>query len=153
MQSSPSDFDGVLKKLQAYFPDDGYLLDWDLMDWFESLPYYIEEKDFICVHAGVPLDKERRMLPLHKATPEQLVYDRTFKEPTILPKDGKCVFFGHTPTINLGWDSKIKNYLREGARGDTISDYYKIHLDLGTWISGVLGCFCIDSCQTIYVQR
>ena len=153
MQNSPSDFDEVLKKLQAYFPDDGYLLDWGLVDWFESLPYYIEERDFICVHAGVPLDGQGFILPLKKATPEQLVYDRIFKEPTVLPKDGKCVFFGHTPTVNMGWESKIKLYMREGARGDKVSDYYKIHLDLGTWISGVLGCFVIETCQTFYVQK
>lgn len=153
MQNSPSNFDEILKKLQNYFPDDGDLLDWELVDWFESLPYYIEEKDFICVHAGVPLDKERRILPLNQATPEQLVYDRSFKEPSILPKDGKCVFFGHMPTINLGLESKIKTYLREGTRGDNISDYYKVHLDLGTWISDVLGCFCIETCQKIHVQR
>ncbi len=153
MQSSPSDFDEILRKLQAYFPDDGYLLDWELVDWFEALPYYIEEREFICVHAGVSLDRERFILPLEKATPEQLVYDRTFKEAAVLPKDGKCVFFGHTPTINMGWESKIKPYLREGARGDKVSDYYKIHLDLGTWISGVLGCFLIETCQSFYVQK
>ena len=153
MQESPSDLDEILRKLQAYFPDDGYLLDWELVDWFEALPYYIEEEAFICVHAGVPLDSEGFILPLEKATPEQLVYDRTFKEETVLPKDGKCVFFGHTPTINMGWESKIKPYLRESARGDRVSGYYKIHLDLGTWMSGVLGCFSIETCQTFYVQK
>ncbi len=42
MQNSPDNFDEVLKKLQDYFPYDGKLLDWDTVDWLESLPYYIE---------------------------------------------------------------------------------------------------------------
>ncbi|MBO4963238.1 MAG: metallophosphoesterase, partial [Clostridia bacterium] len=53
MQNSPEDFDFVLKKLMEHFPYDTDLLNWDVMDYLESLPYFIEEKDFICVHAGV----------------------------------------------------------------------------------------------------
>ncbi len=147
------DYELVLQKLKAYFPDDGELLDWETVDRMESLPYYYETEDFLCVHAGAPLDREGHILPLENATPEQLVYDRTFKEPNILPKEGKCVFFGHTPTINLGFEPKIKCYLREGARGDCVSDYYKIHLDTGTWMSGVLGCFRVEDCRTFHVFR
>ena len=50
MQSSPENFDEVLKRLQAYFPQDGALLDWETMDWLEALPPYLEERDFVCVH-------------------------------------------------------------------------------------------------------
>ena len=154
MQNSPSDFDGILKELQAYFPDDGYLLDWELVDWFESLPFYIEEEEFICVHAGVPLDREGRMLPLDEATPEQLVYDRAFKERDTIVKGGKCVFFGHTPASALTrGESRILVYPRSEGGGERIADYYKIHLDLGSWMSGRLGCFCIDTCTPIYVER
>ena len=154
MQSSPDDFDGVLKKLQAYFPDDGALLSWELVDWFEGLPYYIEEPEFICVHAGVPLDGQGRILPLDEATPEQLVYDRRFKEPDTQVVGGKCVFFGHTPTsaVTRG-RAQILAYKREGARGDSVSDYYKVHLDLGSWMSGMVGAFCVESCRAIYVNR
>ena len=154
MRQSPNNFDGVLKQLKKYFPDDGELLDWELVDWFESLPYYIEENNFICVHAGVPLDKEGHILPLEKATPEQLVYDRTFKEPGVEVRDDKCVFFGHTPTSYLtSGESKILTYKRHGATGDKIADYYKIHLDLGTWSSGMLGAFCVETCQKFYVKE
>ena len=154
MQESPSDFDGILKQLQEYFPDDGNLLDWEPVDWFESLEYYIEERDFICVHAGVPFDRERCILPLDKAFPEQLVYDRIFKDQNVEVVGDKCVFFGHTPTgyFTQG-DSKILTYARPERRGDSIYDYYKVHLDLGTWMSGMLGCFCIETCKCIYVER
>ena len=154
MQSSPDDFDGVLKKLQTYFPDDGDLLDWELIDWLEALPYYIEEPAFICVHAGVPLDGQGRMLPLAQATPAQLVYDRNFKEPDTEVIGGKCVFFGHTPTNAITHGaSRVLAYKRAGTRGDNIADYYKVHLDLGTWMSGLLAAFCVETCQVIYVQR
>ena len=154
MQNSPADFDGLLKQLQRYFPDDGHLLDWETVDWFESLPYYLEEEDFVCVHAGAPLDDKGRVLPLAEATPEQLVYDRRFKEADRIVADSKCVFFGHTPTSALTHGkNRILSYLREGREGTHIRDYYKIHLDTGTYLSGVLGCFCIDTCTPTYVER
>lgn len=147
------DYDLVLRKLQEYFPYDGALLDWDTVDRMEALPYFYETEEYICVHAGVPLDERGNILPLKQASPERLVYDRMFKEPDILPSSNKCVFFGHTPTINLGFEPKIKCYLREGARGGKISDYYKIHLDTGVYHSGVLGCFCVEECREFYVCK
>lgn len=154
MRNSPSDFDAVLAQLQQYFHDDIDMLNWELVDWLESLPFYIEEDDFICVHAGVPLDKDGRIVPLEKVTPEQLVYDREFKEPSVQVKGGKCVFFGHTPTSYLEKsDGKIVAYLRPQHNGSSIDDYYKVHLDLGTWMSGMLGCFCIETCKCIYVTK
>lgn len=147
------DYDFVLQTLQAYFPHDGVLLDWETVDRMEALPYFYETEAYICAHAGVPLDQEGRILPLKQATFEQLVYDRNFKEPYVLPRGGKCVFYGHTPTINLGFEPKIKCYLREGAKGDKVSDYYKIHLDTGAYQSGILGCFRVEDCQEFYVGK
>lgn len=144
----------LIKKLRAYFPEDGDLLDWRLIDWFEQIPFYIEEDDFICVHAGVPLDREGRILPIEDARPEELVYDRVFKDPQVRPVGGKCVFFGHTPTSYLtGGEGRIVKYLREGRAGGTVSDYCKIHLDTGTFLTGTLGAFCIETCEATYVKK
>ena len=158
MRQSPDDFGYILKKLQEYFPGDGKLLDWEAVDWVETRPYYIEEENFVCVHAGAPVDGDNRLLPLEQATREQLVYDRNFKNPGFVIKDSKCVLFGHTPTSYLlnGRDAII-GYRREGAEKDiagryNIGDYYKVHLDTGTWLNGVLGCFCIDTCTAVYVK-
>ena len=148
-----NDYDLVLRKLQAYFPDDGELLDWETVDRIEALPYFYEAEDFICVHAGVPLDKEGHILPLRDASPERLVYDRIFKEAQTLPKDGKCVFFGHTTSMSLGYGCQITRFLRDGATGDRASDYYKIHLDTGAWMSGVLECFRVEDCRSFYVGK
>lgn len=153
LQTSPEDFDVVLQQLQAYFPQDGYLLDWDLVDWLESLPAYIEEKDFICVHAGVPMDACANLLPLSAASIEQLVQDRRFKEPDVIHNSPKCVFFGHTQTDAVCGENKILTYPRTGVtQAKTVRDYYKIHLDTGAWQSGVLGGFCIDTLESIYVK-
>ena len=159
MRESPDDFDYVLTKLREYFPTEGYKLDWEIVDWLENRPYYIEEDDFICVHAGVPLDKNNRVLPLERATREQLVYDRNFKSPNLVINDSKCVLYGHTPTgYLLNSDGRIIGYRRDGAKEDAtgrcnIKDYYKVHLDTGAYLSGVLGCFCIDTCTCIYVKK
>ena len=153
LMQQTEDYDLVLRKLQAYFPDDGELLDWETVDRMEALPYFYETEEYLCVHAGVPLDRAGHILPLKDASPEQLVYDRIFKEPQTLPKDGKCVFFGHTTSMSLGYGAQITRFLREGARGDKISDYYKIHLDTGAWMSGVLGCFRVEDRREFYVGK
>ena len=152
-EMSPDDFDAILGKLQAYFPEDGYLLDWDLVDRLEALPAYIEEDDFICVHAGIPLDGASNPLPLCKASPEELVNDRRFKDPHLSHNGSKCVFFGHTHTDCICGEPKLLGYRRRGERTGSIRDYYKVHLDTGAWKSGVLGCFCIDTQKAIYIKK
>ncbi len=146
-----TDYELVLCQLQEYFPFDGRLLDWETVDRMEALCYFHETASYICAHAGVPLDRDGHILPLKEATPEQLVYDRAFKEPDVLPKAGKCVFFGHTTSMSLGHGAQITRFLRDGKRGDHVRDYYKIHLDTDAWISGVLGCFRVEDCMEFYV--
>ena len=155
MQSESCDYDAVLRRLQQYFPEDGDLLDWDTTDRLSELPYYIEESDFVCVHAGVPLDSHGRLVPLDEVSPEELVYDRRFKQPEVLPKDSKCVFFGHTPTTYIQSNPVILAYPKRGRdrNSTSISDYCKVHLDTGASSYGVLGCFCTDTCQMFYVKK
>lgn len=154
LRTSPSNFDEVLKKLQDYFPSDGDLLDWELVDWFDSLPTYIEREDFVCVHAGIPLDENGCLQPLKNVSVEALVHDRRFKDPRLLHRSPKCVFFGHTQTDCICGESKILGYKRDKyATPKTIKDYQKIHLDTGTWSNGILGCFCIDTLKTVYIKK
>lgn len=152
MRNTEDNFDNVLKKLKDYFPNDGYLLDWETVDNFERLPPYIETEDFICVHAGVPLDVNKNILPLREAEVEQLVYDRVFKEPNVLHQGNKCVFFGHTPASYISGEDKILLYPRK-EKPSKIKDYYKIHLDMGTMSSGIVGCICIDTWEEFYVKK
>ncbi|MBO5714871.1 MAG: metallophosphoesterase [Clostridia bacterium] len=154
LETSPSDFEEVLKKLQAYFSDDECLLDWDLVDWFDALPAYIESDDFICVHAGIPLDEHQRLLSLSEVSVEELVHDRRFKDPNVAHNSPQCVFFGHTPTDSICGKSKVLGYRRNSKiPPKTIKDYYKIHLDTGAWSNGVLGCICIDTLKVYYVKK
>lgn len=154
LQTSPEDFDAVLRQLQSYFPADGKLLDWDLLDWLDSLPAYLEEADFICVHAGIPTDAEGKLLPLSHVQVEELIYDRHFKDPGTVHKSQPCVFFGHTQTDAVCGENRILGYRRDRRTPvNSVSDYYKVHLDTGAWNSGVLGCFCMDTCKAVYVRK
>ena len=94
------------------------------------------------------------MLVSH-ATCEQLVYDRRFKDKDVLPQDGKCVLYGHTPVRYLTGRDEILLYPRKvmAQCSTDIADYCKAHLDTGVALSGVLGCFAIDNCQSFYVSE
>lgn len=152
MKESFNHFDQVLRKLQEYFPSDGYLLNWDTVDAFEQLPWYIQEDEYVCVHAGIPLDLEGKLVPLSNVSIEQLIYDRNFKEPHVLPKENKCIFFGHTPTNYISGQNKILTYPRV-PNPKSIKDFYKIHLDMGTMTSGVLACICKETLEEFYVVK
>ncbi len=144
----------VLEELRNYLGgEDGQLLDWETVDWLENLPFYIETEDFLCVHAGVPLDDNGRIPPLDTIMEEEFLYNRRFKSPDVLPVDEKCVFYGHTSSMSVFPDARIVEYTRGEDRPTSIHDYIKVHLDTGTFTSGVLGCFCLDTCQSFFVSK
>ena len=147
------DYDFVFEKLRTYFSD-GELLDWETIDRFDLLPFYVDEENFIGVHAGIPV-KNGELMPVSLATCEQLVYDRRFKEANVLPKDGKCVLYGHTPVRYLTGTDEILFYPRADSdrHRREIAVYCKVHLDTGVIFSGVLGCVEINTCQCFYVTR
>ena len=149
-----TDYDLVLDKLKAYFPHDGYLLDWDVVDYLESLPYYIEKEHFICVHAGIPTDRKTGEYDLKQTSVNQLVYDRLFKEPNRPLSTDKCIFFGHTPTRYISDEDEILTYDNtKYSNVNGVKKFAKVHLDLGTYLCGKLGCFCVDSCKIFYVAK
>lgn len=153
LMQQTEDYGRVLEELRAYFSD-GHLLDWETVDKFDFLPFYVETEDFIGVHAGIPV-KDGELLPVSQATCEQLVYDRRFKDADVLPQKGKCVLYGHTPVRYLTGKDDILFYPRGGVRRGSpcISDYCKIHLDTGVFLGGVLGCLAVGTCQCYYVSK
>lgn len=148
-----TDPDEVYAKLRAYFPD-GRLLDSETVDALDLMPFYIETDKFIGVHAGLPLRQDGTLAPIEEATCEQLVYDRRFKEPGVLPKNGKCVVFGHTPVRYITGRDEVLPYPRDGGIGTirSVSDLCKLHIDTGVPQSGVLGCFAVGTCRCYYVS-
>ena len=154
MHSAIMDYDAILWHLQQYFREDGGLLDWETVDRIAELPYFIERDDFICVHAGIPLDENGFLTDVREADPEELVNDRLFKSPSILPKGDKCVFFGHTPTQYVRAGGILK-YAREGKDENTgdIRELCKVHLDTGVYIGGKLGVFRVEDCTTHFVEK
>lgn len=151
LMRTEQDYDFVLEKLRGYFSD-GRLLDWDTVDRLDLLPFYVEQPQWVGVHAGLPV-RAGVCLPPAEATCEQLVYDRRFKDADVLPVGGKCVAFGHTPVRYLTGRDEIVCYPRAGVRQlvRSISDCCKIHLDMMTDRSGVLGCVCVEPFRLIYV--
>lgn len=139
----------IMKSLRAYFPD-GYLLDWETVEAFDNLPYYIKKEKFIGVHAGLPLRSDGTTEAPENATREQLVYDRRFVQRNVFPKGEQCIIFGHTPTRNISGADEILFY-RSGRHNGDISDFCKIHIDTGVYLGGVLGCVEINTCRAFYV--
>lgn len=91
-------FDLVLEKLQAYFSQDRMCISFEITDFLESLPLFIEESDYVCVHSGVETDRDGMILPMNRQRMGQLVYNRYFKEEDFYLASGqKTVLFGHTP--------------------------------------------------------
>ncbi|MDE7373427.1 MAG: metallophosphoesterase [Clostridia bacterium] len=149
------DFDFVLDELRKQFPQDGKYLTWDTMENFETMLDYYEDDELICVHAGVPLDTDGSILPLSSAFAEQLVYDRTFKNPDTRVVSDRCVIYGHTPTCAITNDYRIIKYHRTNmSLGEpSISDFSRVHIDTGVYLTNTLGCFCVDTCECFYVRR
>ena len=155
MKNTEDDFDEskVIEDINKYFPDEEYRINWDDIDWLENSPYYYEDNDFICVHAGIQLNQDKEIIVPQNNQIEFLLYDRNFKEPNTIVNNSKCVFFGHTPTRYLTDKDEIILYKRLNIiDAKSIKDYYKIHLDCGTYFSKKLGCFCIDTCNVIYTD-
>ena len=124
------------------------------IDMIMNMPFYHEEDDFILVHAGVPFDIKGKMIPLEQATIEDLVYDRRFKNENFLPTNTKCVIFGHTPTFYVsGQKGKILKYQKENTVGNNPKDYYKVHIDTGNYLTGILGCLRRDDMKEFYVSE
>ena len=146
------DYGAVLEQCREYFSD-GALLDWETVDRFDLLPFFVQTPRFIGVHAGLPLRGDT-LLPPSLASPEQCVYDRRFKDAYVLPRGGKCVLFGHTPVRSLTGEDRILLYPRTDAcvGEGAIGRYCKVHLDTGVYLSGVLGCFSVDACRAFYVE-
>lgn len=124
------------------------------IDFLLNLPLYIEAKDFICVHAGVQVDKNGNVLALEKTPIESLVYNRVFCSLDTQILSDKCIFFGHTPTyyITNNLNGSILVYPKNSII-KSVKDYSKIHLDTGNSKTHCLGCFCVDTCKAIFVQE
>lgn len=155
MSKATDNCDEVLQKMQGWFRKDGKLLDWNVLDALDSLPVYLETDDYICVHAGLSLDEHGKITPLEKNDIKTLVYDRTFKNPATQVEGDKCVLFGHTPTKYVTGECGIIKYPKRRIRygGNSIKDYQRIHLDTGDYVTGVLGCFCLETCKCFYVKK
>ncbi|MCD8285807.1 MAG: metallophosphoesterase [Clostridia bacterium] len=153
LMKQTEDKDIVLSRLQGWFQD-GALLDWETIDRLGKLEFFVEEPQWTGVHAGIPVVNGKLVDP-KTVSEDWLVNDRNLKDPSVIPRGSKCVMYGHTPVRYLTEEDRILFYPRykELAGSPHITDYCKIHLDLGTYIFGVLGCVRVEDCRTFYVQQ
>ncbi|MCD8295740.1 MAG: metallophosphoesterase [Clostridia bacterium] len=153
LEERTEDQDLVLEKLRERFHD-GSLLDWETVRRLEKLPFFVEEPKWLGVHAGLPV-VDGKLTDPKTVSEDWLVNDRNLKDPSVIPRGCKCVLYGHTPVRYISDEDRILFYPRykELAGSPHIEDYCKIHLDLGSYIFGRLGCVRIEDCRTFYVQQ
>ena len=123
------------------------------VDNLVNLPFFYEDKDFILVHAGISFDDNGNPLSPEKSMHQDLFYSRTFKDEKVIHPEMKCVIFGHTPTVYVGEKGKILKYQKENTVGSNAKDFYKIHIDTGNYLTGILGCLRLDDMQEFYVNE
>ena len=141
----------ILSKLQRYFPYDDNKITWDIIDYLESLPYYIETNEFIGVHAGLLLDKNNTIYPLEQQSINNMLYDRAFKSAKINNPFNKPILFGHTP---CHYDNGTGRFIKEpDIMSANIRDYIKIRLDNGSQFTNMLGVLRVDDMKEIYTTE
>lgn len=150
-----NDITEALQKLQNRFPDENAALCWETADYIESLPLYVESEEFLCVHAGVETDESGVILPMTSQLPEVAVYNRAFKEKDFfLSANNKTVLFGHTPCSYENGDGRFIKTPKNGVlRPEKLTDYSKIRLDCGVYLTGMLGALRIEDMQEFYVSK
>ena len=140
--------------LGKYFSDYKGAVSLEVADYIDSLPCFIEEDDFICVHAGVALDDDGKILPMARQDENVMIFDRSFKDASVIPVDGKTVLFGHTPCCYDNRTGKFIKTLKKGVRkGEKLSDYAKIRLDTGAMTTGMIGCLRMEDMAEFYVTK
>ncbi len=92
------------------------------LDFFESLPLYYEDNQYIYCHAGI-----KPGIPLLEQKKEDILWIR---DPFIAaPLEGKTVIFGHTPTTLIDDHHGLATIYRSVG---------KIGIDTGAYFSGLL---------------
>lgn len=147
------EIDDLWQAVGEYFTENPEPFLPEVADYIESLPYYFEEEDFICVHAGLELDDRGRIKPLSEQDSGYMLFDRGFGD-DVIPVNSKTVLFGHTPVRSVGGVVRIKKTLRHGlSEAKSVLDYCKIQLDLGTPLTGVSGCIRLEDLKEFYVKK
>ena len=157
-QNSMTEYDGknddiILRKIRDFYPIGGESITWDMVDYLDSLPYYLEKPQFICVHAGLKLNADNTIIPLKTQRINDLVFDRRFKENCVVPDSGKTVLFGHTP---CSYDNGTGKFIMTPKKGvikpEKLTDYSKIRLDTGISLTGMAGMLRADDMREIYIE-
>ncbi len=150
-----NDADCILQKLSIGFSPKDKKISWKTVDFLECLPAYIERENFICVHAGLSVGLSSEILPMIEQDERVLVYDRRFKESSFyLNQNQKTVLFGHTPCSYDNFSGEfIKTPKASAVNPQALSDYSKIRLDCGVYLTGLLGALRLEDMREFYVKK
>lgn len=142
----------IINKIKECFPNEKHLINLDsistIISNIESMKYYIELDKFILVHAGVKV-VNGKLFSLEDTKIEDFVYNRNFKDINY-PVCNKCIIYGHTPVRYVNDEDRFIYYRNEL---NNANKYYKIHIDLGVYLSGAIGCLCLDNYKAYYIRR
>ena len=142
--------DEILEKINKYFSEDESHITWEILNYLDDLPYYIDHKKFIGVHAGMKPDEHGVLIDVHLQGANSLLYDRYFKDMDYTNPFGKPVLFGHTPCF---YDNETGYFIKTpNINSKNILDYTKIQLDAGVEYLDMLGVLRIDDMKEFYVR-
>lgn len=153
-RSHRGDAAAVMRKLREYFSADTETMTSAETEYIESLMPFWETDEYLCVHAGVETDSFGKILPLDLQSPEVLVYDRRFKDAErVLAPTEKTVIFGHTPCV---YDEPTATFIKTPKKNvavpKKISDFSKIRLDCGVYVTGKLGTLRVEDLCEFFVS-
>jgi serine/threonine protein phosphatase 1 len=124
----------------AFLPD-------EVVEWFQSLPYWYEDDHAIYVHAGLPRDGERFLHPSEVQPPMTLLWVRD--EDFFRNYHGKLCVFGHTRTEYL--PEELSSYTPEDPT-DLWAGEHCVGIDTGAGSGGFLTAFELPACR-VYESR
>ena len=131
---------------------DGYK---EYLEWFASMPKWIELDDYLLIHAGwdaaeAKLRSFESIEEMLKSEPEMnILWIRDLFFTINVDYIGKKVIFGHTPTYMI---ERTDGKKPERSLSEVIDAPDKIDIDCGAAHGGRLSCIDLDSCEIFYVE-
>ena len=142
--------DEILDRANEYFSEDESHITWEIINYLDDLPYYIEHKKFIGVHAGMKPDGRGILKNVDEQDINTLLYDRYFRLNDYINPFKKPILFGHTSCF---YDNDDGRFIKTpNIDSKNILDYTKIQLDTGVEYLNMIGILRIDDMKEFYVK-
>ena len=141
----------ILNQINQYFPLSDDRMTFNEISYIVNLPYYIEDNDFLAVHAGLEISNNT-ILPIKQQNSNYMLFDRKFKNSNFQPYS-KTIIYGHTPCFYDQLDGKFIKTLKENSQNNVLSSYSKIRIDTGVSYTKMLGVLRKEDMQEFYTSE